>query len=88
MESLEDLRKQIDSVDKKILLLVAARVKIVRKIGQLKHEQKLPILDTTRIKEALSTRKLFGKSLGIPEDITEKIYMLLHDLAIAIEKKQ
>ncbi len=48
MEDLNELRKRIDLVDEKILSLIAERVMVCHKIGEVKKSQSLPIQDKLR----------------------------------------
>lgn len=53
MEDLENLRKMIDDLDKKILDLINKRAEIVLKIKEWKEENKYPVFDPSREKEIL-----------------------------------
>ncbi len=41
-------RKQIDEIDRTLVSLISARARCARKIGSLKREQQLPIVDAAR----------------------------------------
>jgi chorismate mutase len=45
---LEALRREIDDIDERILELVAARVRIVLRVGELKRRVGLPVYDPER----------------------------------------
>lgn len=45
---LNELRKQIDKVDKQMAELFEERMNLVKKVGQYKKEHNLPILDKER----------------------------------------
>ena len=51
MESLEDLRLEIDKIDKNIVELFEKRMHIAAKLGEIKKEQNLPILSAEREKD-------------------------------------
>ena len=59
---IEELRKQIDSIDDQILALLNERAKLVLKMGSLKKERGLPIHDPTRENSILA--RLQGKNKG------------------------
>jgi chorismate mutase len=44
-KELEELRRALRSVDDELMVLVAKRVEVIRKIGALKRAQNIPILD-------------------------------------------
>ena len=45
---LNELRNQIDQIDKEMAVLFEKRMKIVKQIGEYKKENNLPILDKKR----------------------------------------
>ena len=63
------LRKELDLIDKKILVLLEKRMDIIRKVGQLKLELSIPIEDIKREREIIkrladySHKKLSNKQL-------------------------
>ncbi|KKT48035.1 MAG: Chorismate mutase [Candidatus Gottesmanbacteria bacterium GW2011_GWA2_44_17] len=73
---LDDLRKQIDEIDKSIINLLAKRMETVKKIGQLKKKSNIPVLDKSRWKKVIKSKKGFVK----------KIYNIIHEEALKIEK--
>lgn len=50
---LKELRNQIDLIDKEMAKLFEQRMEIVKKIGDYKKENNLPILDANREKEVI-----------------------------------
>jgi len=50
---LEDWRREIDSIDARIVGLLNERAKIAQKIGVLKSAAGLPVVDTAREKDVL-----------------------------------
>lgn len=76
MDNLKILRKQIDEIDESIINLLAKRMKIVKKVGQLKKKQNIPVLDSARWQEIIRSKKGFVK----------KIWEIIHDEALKIEK--
>lgn len=51
IKQLNDLRKNIDSVDSEIIHLLCKRFEISKKIGQIKKESNINILDSNREEE-------------------------------------
>jgi len=72
---LENLRKQIDKIDKSIISLLAERMKIVKEIGRIKKENNLPVFDKSRWQEVIKSKKGFIK----------KIWKIIHEEALKIE---
>ena len=56
MTELESLRKDIDSIDRKIVRLLEERMEISRKVGEYKSANNIPILDTQREKDVIKSR--------------------------------
>jgi chorismate mutase / prephenate dehydratase len=72
--SLEDLRKNIDSLDSEIVKLIAERVRTAEEIGQAKRGQGNQIEDRSRENAVLEKVRTFAAQRKInPEDV-EKIY--------------
>lgn len=53
MEELDLLRKKIDSIDEQIAHLFEQRLHICKKIGKIKKENNLPILNKNREQEVI-----------------------------------
>ncbi|MFA6081376.1 MAG: chorismate mutase [Patescibacteria group bacterium] len=70
------LRKQIDEIDNKIVILLAKRMKIVTNIGLLKKKQNILIFDLVRWKKVIESKKGYIK----------KIWEIIHKEALEIEK--
>ena len=43
MDALKDIRKEIDSLDQELIEIFAKRLALVKKVGEIKHQQSLPI---------------------------------------------
>lgn len=74
-------RKQIDAIDKKLMSLLEERFKLVKKIGQFKQEQNLPIENIAREEEIL----LQAKKYLYEEEITN-VYQQIFLLSKNIQK--
>jgi len=63
------LRKELDTIDKRILILLEKRMDVIRRVGQIKSELDIPIEDIKREKEIIkkltdhSHKKLSDKQL-------------------------
>lgn len=75
MKNLEDLRKQIDEIDDQILDFLIKRMEIVKKVGQLKKKNNIPVFDESRWQKVIKSKKGFVK----------KIYNIIHKEALKIE---
>ena len=72
--SLEDLRKQVDEMDERLVKLIAERTRVTREIGKEKREIGKPIEDKSREQIVMGKVKTLARAENLnPEDI-EKIY--------------
>ena len=70
---LDTFRKKIREIDDKILSLASERMKYVRKVGEYKQENNLPIKDYKVEKQILETARKKAKSLGIYGEMAESL---------------
>ena len=78
---LQDLRREIDGVDKDLVALFARRMALCEQVAAYKKENNLPVLDTGRERE-----KLENIAAQLPEDLQEAgitLYSLLFELSRA-----
>jgi chorismate mutase len=72
------LRANIDIADSKLLEILGNRMKIAEKIGQLKKEKNVAILQNKRWNEILEKMIIEGSSKGLTEDFVLKIFKAIH----------
>ena len=70
---LEKIRKKLDKLDDKILLLIKKRIKLVNQVLLTKKFKK-QIIDKKRIKKVLSNIKSKSKKRSIDTKITQEIW--------------
>lgn len=83
---LEDWRKQIDLLDDELLHILTKRLNIVRKIGKLKNTHGFKLLDEKRWQQVLQSKLAKAKSLNLPPEFIGKLYNLIHEQSLEIEK--
>ena len=96
MTSLQDLRSQIDNVDREIVLwlvsgggektlwnLVDTRLWIAKKIGEYKHTHQLPIIDFQRQKEMIASRVFWAPESH--QKLVQQFFEVLHDISVRIQ---
>ena len=82
INQLEDLRDQIDNIDREIFEAIAARMRIVDKIGFYKKENNVTVFQVNRWKEISENRQQWAKSLRLNEDFMDSLFKLIHDASI------
>ncbi len=86
MNTLEQLREEVDRADMKLLEALAERMRVVEEIGELKRAQSINSFDPDRFKKIIETRIAIGSAFGLSPEYVEKLYELIHDYALHIEE--
>ena len=84
-ESLEDLRKNIDEIDLKILDLIEKRKDLVTEVVKLKKRDQ--IVDQKRIEFILNKLKVEAMKRGLAIEFIEEIWTLMIKNFIKYEEK-
>ena len=72
------MRKQIDTIDKKIIDLLEDRMRVVKNIGDFKKINNIEPLDPARWQEVLATRVAMGISAKLSEELITTIWTSIH----------
>ncbi|MDX2003625.1 MAG: bifunctional 3-deoxy-7-phosphoheptulonate synthase/chorismate mutase type II [Chitinophagales bacterium] len=80
--SLEQLRAIIDRQDEELVKKLRERMEIVEKIGHLKKEKNITILQPERWAEVFATRTDWADNLGLSKEFVLKIFQLVHQESI------
>lgn len=83
--SLDDLREQIDSVDRELIEALAQRFKIVEQIGEFKRDNNITTLQMNRWDGLLRDRKAKAEKLGVDQTFVGEVFKMIHKESI---KKQ
>ena len=75
-------RAYIDELDTKLIEILGNRMKLAEKIGQLKKEKNVAILQNKRWNEILGRMILDGENKGLNEDFILQIYKAIHQESI------
>ena len=85
-KTLEEYRKEIDTVDEELLTILAKRFEIVREIGKLKKEKNILPLDEKRWEEVIKKINSKAKKLNLSNDFIKNMYDEIHKVALMIER--
>jgi chorismate mutase/prephenate dehydratase len=88
--SLEELRKEIDSIDDEIIRLLNKRMEIVKKVGELKNTTNAPIYRPEREKEIIKRLTKISKEEGgiLSEEEISAIFLEIFAISRALERKE
>lgn len=86
-DELKAYRKQIDEIDAQLLEFLARRMEIAGKIGQLKREQQMTILQLQRWTNMLKSRLSKAKELGLDSRFLKSLLEMVHKESINIQQE-
>lgn len=87
MNSLQQVRKRIDKIDRLIIGLIGERAKCVKNASKYKHNIE-QVKAPARVREVMRTRRGWAKSAGVSPDLIEGLYKRLVAHFIREEKKE
>lgn len=85
INTLEELRAQIDKIDEDIVNAISSRLALTREIGSYKKENNVTVFQLDRWKEIVATRSAAGENLGLERDFIHKLYEAIHSESIRIQ---
>ncbi|WP_159946675.1 bifunctional 3-deoxy-7-phosphoheptulonate synthase/chorismate mutase type II [Polaribacter septentrionalilitoris] len=86
-EPLENLRAQINVVDDQLIELLGKRMQVADKIGELKKDQNVAVLQSRRWNEILGNMVLEGNNRGLSEEFVLKMFKAIHQESINHQEK-
>ncbi len=85
--SLEDLRAQVDKFDDNLLEILCKRMQVSDRIGMVKKENNITVLQSGRWNQLLTKRIQDGVSRGLSEDFVAKVFRAIHEESINHQMK-
>lgn len=86
-ETLEELRADIDIIDRQIIELLGKRAKLVTRVGEIKQPNG-QVRDPAREAQVLAQVRRLAQHHGLSQDITETVYRILMDYFVDIQLNQ
>jgi isochorismate pyruvate lyase len=86
MDTLSDVRATIDSIDEKLIQLLAARLEAVKRASELKgtpHEARV----SWRVEEVAQRVRDAADKVGFDADVAERIWRAMMEECIAYERR-
>lgn len=84
---IEEVRNEIDSIDKEIISLLATRLSYVKEVVKYKHHTSSGIEADERRRTVIESRKAWAAEAGLNPDVLGAIYDKLIAYFIEEEKK-
>jgi chorismate mutase len=76
-ETLPELRERIDRIDHALVALLAERVAVARRVGQVKAADGLPITDPSREAAVVARASRLAREAGLPDDDVRALFWQL-----------
>jgi len=86
-QSMEALRREIDTVDRQIIHLLKKRADLIDRAVDLKLKARLPARIDSRVEEVVANVCAQAQELGLAPDLVEEIWRKLIDWSICHEEK-
>lgn len=84
---IQNIRKDIDSIDAQLLELLARRMQYAVTIGNYKNERDLPVVQGNRWKAILKKAMDQGVEKGLDPNFVKAIWNAIHDESVRIQKR-
>lgn len=78
-------REQINSLDERLLDLLAQRQRIAEEIGCYKQKHNMCILHPERYRELMQTRQTQAESLGLNKDYIHDLFSRIHEESVRVQ---
>lgn len=79
---LDEIRKQIDEIDRGLLEVLSRRMHLVEKIGAYKKENNVAAFQLERWQEILHSRTNWAKAIQLNPDVVAELFRVIHQESI------
>lgn len=84
-DNLANLRSKIDRLDDELLEVLAKRMNVSREIGEYKRRHGIPIVQSGRFGDIMSSRIMAGRDMGMSEDFIRAIFSAIHEESVGVQ---
>lgn len=84
-ETLTSLRRQIDQLDNELLDTLAKRMNVSREIGEYKRTHNIPVVQSGRFGDIMSSRVMAARSLGMSEEFMRTVFSAIHEESVRVQ---
>jgi isochorismate pyruvate lyase len=82
-----EIRKEIDSLDKQIVELIAHRSTYVKHAAKFKKNETV-VKDVDRVKKVIDSKVALAKQFGVSSELIERLYTVMIDFFVSEELKE
>ncbi|MFY2822333.1 chorismate mutase [Ruegeria sp. MALMAid1280] len=86
-QSMQELRAQIDTLDRQLIGMLVTRAGYIDRASQLKPGEGLPARIPERVEEVVQRVRTSSGELGMDPDLAEQLWRILIDWSIAREER-
>lgn len=83
--SIQELREELDETDERLIKILAQRLEIIRRMGQIKKENNISVLQFDRWREVLQNRLSSGEKSKIDKNFLKGLLKSIHDESLRIQ---
>lgn len=78
VQILEQLRTEIEELDRRLITLIAERVSLAREAGEAKRSAQLPAVDPAREAAVVRRASAFAREAGLPdEEVRQLVWQII-----------
>ncbi|SHE87639.1 chorismate mutase [Ruegeria intermedia] len=85
--TMQELRKQIDKLDRQLIELLVTRATYIDRASELKPGEGLPARIPERVEDVVQKVRSNSVDLGLDPDLAERLWRILIDWSIAREER-
>ncbi|TMV07699.1 chorismate mutase [Ruegeria sediminis] len=85
--SMQELRTQIDRLDRQLIDMLATRAGYIDRAAELKPGEGLPARISARVEEVVQNVRAKAAATGMDPDLAERLWRILIDWSIAREER-
>ncbi len=75
--NIQDLRTEIDFLDRQLIKILFERFQVVTAIAKYKAENNLPVNDDNRVKSIMKKHAELAKEYNLPEEFINELFTLI-----------
>ncbi len=85
-QNLKELRRGIRAVDSELVRLIGKRMELIRKVGILKQELKMPIVDRSTERAVIENFATSANEVGIDQEFAKRIANMLIEASVEAQR--